>query len=334
MTYLLLEGFESDRSLFYRYAGAPWAADFPGRLIGKAESIAGATLYTRIEDIASPLAEGSFGFGVYVESTASDGWGWIGLGILNEVQISIRIRKQGNSVFIQPYRGEPGAGAFIASEVSLGTTDFWNYVQVYSHMIGANGVLQIMKNGDSQNLLMDLNGIDATGLGQDGFNSLHIRTEAFMHLDDIHVWDASGAQKFGTDLALVERELTAVGDIDQFTTVGAADPVTALNSESTEAYITSANTGDQALYQIEDVGALADVVEAVQIDLHARTDQVGFRVMKVLAKEGGTTVDVGVDRILASSRTLGFQRVLNTKPSGGAWTLTAFDGLQIGVENK
>ena len=333
MSYIFLEGFESDIRPFWRYGGTAFSNNTPGRLVGSAESTNQATAYARIDQIQGTLNEGSIGFGILTDSSGPDTWAWVGLGILNELQLSLRVRKAGSSVFVQVFRGSPGDVSSLSPEVLLGTTDQWYFVQMHTLLLGAGGSIEVIRNGDVSEPLIELFNLDATLLSSPGFNSVHFHTRSTFHFDDLHVWDAaSSGIRYGAELALIEREVAAGGDVQQWTPVGGVDAQSVLSDNDESTYLESSTTGQVALMNLDDLGALADVVETVQINAQARTSELGFRNLRVIAREGGVTADVEAPRTLASSKTLGFRRMLNSRPSGGAWDQASYNDLQIGFE--
>jgi hypothetical protein len=156
-------------------------------------------------------------------------------------------------------------------------------------------------------------------------------------IDDILVMDTSGTtfNDIMPDIHIQYRTPTGAGDETDFT------PSTGTNfscvddtngSGSTDS-VSSSVIGDRDLYTMQDLTFAVGDIYGVSVSMFANKDDAGMRLIKGVAKHGGTAL-AGTEHGLTT--TLGYYNSLfTTNPSTGlAWTIAEVNAMQAGMETS
>lgn len=101
---------------------------------------------------------------------------------------------------------------------------------------------------------------------------------------------------------------------------------------NTSDYIGTATNGQQDLWGLTDLAANTLTIYAIQPMFYAAKSDAGTAGIKSLLRESGGTTLTGADRPLSTTYAYYREPIATTKPSGGAWSLSDVNGLQLGVE--
>jgi hypothetical protein len=96
-------------------------------------------------------------------------------------------------------------------------------------------------------------------------------------------------------------------------------------------YVSGAGAGLTDLYTLQDSPANIQQVQAVRVGYDAQKGAAGYAAMKPVVKASGATSNELVQP-LSTSKTQYQSSIMETDPSGAAWTKTTLDGTEIGVE--
>jgi hypothetical protein len=112
---------------------------------------------------------------------------------------------------------------------------------------------------------------------------------------------------------------------NNYTHVDEADP-----NDDTD-YVESSNAGDKDTYTYQDLPTTTGTVYGVQVMTYAKKTDSGSRTIRNLARLSGTDADNGSDIALPSGYTY-LPSIFETKPGGGAWTITDVNNAEFGVK--
>lgn len=100
---------------------------------------------------------------------------------------------------------------------------------------------------------------------------------------------------------------------------------------NTSDYVGSSVIGDRDFWTMADT-ATTGTVYAVSGVVHAAKSDAGAAALKVLLRDSGGTVVTGSSISMSTTWVTYNGTVYTAKPTGGAWTVAAVNGLQLGVE--
>lgn len=247
---------------------------------------------------------------------------------------------------VKLYRGTT-AGTQIADTGFLWTPGAWHYVEIQATLADAGGTcivhideIEVVNfTGDTRN---------SGALGSWGsLTFLNNIAGGSFKVDDIYVLDqvddtATTGRVDNTFLGAVRVEpLYPNGDGASSQWVG-SDGNSVNNyllvdeaSANTSDYVGSPTTGNRDLYALQNTGASTTTAMAVRASLYASKSDIGTIGLKPILKENnGTGSEFLGSQIVPGSvaYTHYWDTIRKTKPSGGAWSKSDVDALQVGVE--
>lgn len=95
-------------------------------------------------------------------------------------------------------------------------------------------------------------------------------------------------------------------------------------------YVTSGTVSDKDTYAFGNLASTAGTVAGVQVNVYARKDDAGTRKIVTVARVSATEVDSA--DISVTTSYLGYVDLRETKPGGGAWTITDVNAAEFGVK--
>lgn len=234
-----------------------------------------------------------------------------------------------------------GNGTLLGTSSYHVTTGVWFGVEVWLEVHDSTGVAKLWVNGESTpsiNFSGDTKNGGSTGtignlswFSSSGGNGFYIC--------DFIIYDDQGSVNNTAPLGDIRVESTfpsGNGNSSQF--VGSDSnstdnyllvDETPFNSDTD--YVESANIGDKDTYAFANVTPTAGNVLAVQARLIAKKTDAGTREIKPVYRLSTTEVD-GTVYPLNGSYEINFKDVQETKPGGGAWSITDVNNAEFGVK--
>ena len=336
-----IEGFELPGLLFSSsfdsYAGPENPVfDYPGAQGGFAESMSSCTAFQDV--LATSEAGWVIGGAILVEGGQPNNTMFIGLGNGTEMGFIITFLKDGGNVNMVLRTGNLTGPAISSGTVSvfpLGNTDEWiNFECKVLLKTDATGTVEVRKNGIVEPLV-NLTGKNTVKFSMpDGCRTILFHTNSVGHFDDLRWLTTSGAapNDFLGIKQVFGRPLEAVGVSSQFSPVGGANNLVTLTDGLDTTYNASATNGARDLFSVEDFTPVTSSVDAVQLQVRGGAASLGTREVKLIMRESGGTEALSDSFFITSLRRGGLTMITGEKPSGGAWDLTAADGLQVGYQ--
>lgn len=215
----------------------------------------------------------------------------------------------------------------------------YNYFEIKATINDTTGVGVVKINGVT---VINLSGVDTRNGANAVVNEVYLPSDAVGALvpilsasfDDVYILDTTGATNndFLGDVQVRAIFPTGAGNYTQWTPSAGSNwqnvddnppnDDTDYNSESTAA--------DKDSFVFGDVTPASGTVYAVAVNLHARKDDAGTRTIRSLARLSGTDA-FGVNVNITTSYT-NYQQVMETKPGGGAWSITDVNNSEYGYE--
>jgi hypothetical protein len=251
-------------------------------------------------------------------------------------QTSINMESSGAIV---ARRGSISATAYATSSTQF-VAGVWYYLE-----------LKIVFHGTTGSLSLHVNGVQDTGINLSNVNTIttgNAYADAFriggnqygnapgMYFDDLYLCDDQGSTNNnflgdcrvealfpsgnGNSSQLVGSDSNST---DNYLLVDEADP-------STSDYVESSTVGDKDTYTYGNLTPTTGTVYAVQIIPHAAKTDAGTRSIASVARLSSTEVD-SADKTLSSTATY-LPDIRETKPGGGAWTISDVNSAEFGVK--
>jgi hypothetical protein len=228
----------------------------------------------------------------------------------------------------------------------LGTTtlqlnaNVWYYVELRLVFNDTTGVVQLRVNGvqDINLSSQDTNNAggnvaDRIQFGDPGASNINVS------IDDLYLNDATGSAPMNTFLGDCRVEtIYPNGNGNSSQLVGQdADStdnylnVDETNSDDDTTYNESSTVGNKDTYAYGNLAVTSGTVYAVQILPWARKTDAGTRSIVTVARLAGTEVDSSAYSLPDTYTYVG-QNIRETKPGGGAWTISDVNSAEFGVK--
>jgi hypothetical protein len=208
----------------------------------------------------------------------------------------------------------PDTWYYLELKVTIGNSGSWD--------VKLNGVTQTSGSGDTQatanayaDRLMLISGTSSTSKW---FDDVYV-ADSGDFLGDCRVetlfpsGNGNSSQWVGSDADSTDNYLL----VDETT-------------PSTSDYVDGSNSGDKDTYAFGDLTSTSGTVYGVQIVPYAAKTDAGTRSIASVARLSGTEVD-SADETLSASAAY-YPDVRETKPGGGAWTISDVNSAEFGVK--
>ncbi len=223
-------------------------------------------------------------------------------------------------------------GTALATTFGLGITlGVWYFIE-FKVVCGAAGSYTLRVNGVS---VLTASGVN-TQAGTDAYHDrVRILGGPYSNpcTDSLYICDGAGSQN--NDL-LGDLKVTAIfpsgaGDSAQWTSSGGSNyaMVNENPPDDDASYVEDTVTGHKDLYAYGGLSGLG-TINGVQITTDARLTDVGSFSLKTAAKTGGTESDDAGQAVTLTTWDA-FRRIMETDPSGAAWSQSSVNASQFGV---
>lgn len=213
----------------------------------------------------------------------------------------------------------------------------WFYVELKATIHDTTGSVEVRINGETK---LALTNVDTNAGGTGIINEVVLgappSTESFRkYHDDFYVCDTSGSlnNDFLSDVKVVRLKPNAAGDSTQFTPLSGSNytNVDELTPDSDTSYVYSSTAGNKDLYNVESLASAPANIYGVRVTSTMRKDDAGSLTARNVLKSGATTSNGTTVGPLTSYAA--FWDYHETDPNtSAAWTNSALDSLQVGVE--
>lgn len=337
MAVLWLEGFEGPtRPEAYTsdiLSAAEWNT-FAGRELGSAEGLVDATLISA--QVSTAQNTFIFGFGMFVESTASASSSCeFRMHLGSTIQFVLKLERGTSAPVMRLYAGA-SSGTPIASSVGVFMNlDTWAFVECKVTLDNvSSGSYEVRLDGDAGSPVLEATGVKTAALGG-GADRLGFSTMEGFHFDDLRLYDESGTQQndFEGPLAIIGFQPDSIGNSDDWANIGGApNKVSAVTDQVRTTYLQSNTLNEEQLFAIDDLTGLVGTVYAVQLESRASVEVVGHRFLQHVARKGTTTYDVGDPDSIVDKVAAGPRHIMSLQPDGTPWTLSDLQNMQFGVK--
>lgn len=240
---------------------------------------------------------------------------------------------------------------FFVSSVTAITIDVWNYIEVkVTGLTGsptcAAGSIKVRINGvevisvpANQRTSGDITAgslamsriILGGGTGTTDANDVYV--------DDLYVCNGSGSANntFLGDCRIELLKPTADGANKQFTPDTGTDNFARIDEafeDGDTSYVSSNTVTDTDTYTFGDLSTDFATIKAIQVNIVARKDDIGSRLIASAIKSGSTTYDHGIENPFGLGDSYSQQSdVWDTDPNGNIpWTSTTVNAMEVGVK--
>jgi hypothetical protein len=231
------------------------------------------------------------------------------------------------------------AGGTVLGSAAFSPGSAWHYLEFKATVHDTAGVIEVRVDGVP---VITLTGQDTRNGGTGVFNQLIFgdgnqggTTPAHM-VDDVYLLDDSGSAPTNTflgDVRVITTFPNGNGNSSQMVGSDGNSTDNYLLVDETVAnddtdYVESSTVGNKDTYTYSDLIPTSGTIFGIQLLPHVRKTDAGARSMKSIARLSGTEVD-GPAQILSTSYQY-FPEIRETKPGGGAWTITDINNAEFG----
>ncbi len=230
------------------------------------------------------------------------------------------------------------AGTALGTGSAVLSPDVFYYIEFKVTFHGSTGVAHVRVNGVTDQSLTSQNTQATANPSADSFTLMTITGGGAGNtdFDDLYVCDALGSTNNdflgdvrvqailpngnGNSSQLVGSDANST---DNYLLVDEAAPATA-------DYVESSTVGDKDTYAFGDLTPTTGTVYGVQVLPYAAKTDAGVRSIASVARLSGTEVD-SADKVLSTSYQY-LPDIRETKPGGGAWTISDVNSAEFGVK--
>lgn len=249
------------------------------------------------------------------------------------IQVSLYIDSGGH---LRLYRGS-SSGTLLATGTTVLSSGAFYYIELKVKIAtGTSGTYEVHINGAQEAAL--------TSAAANTSNSGSTTADRFFFANcsdnfssytycDLYVCDGTGSaptNDFLGDTRIQCLLPSGAGTTTQFTPSAGSNyqcvDETPPNDDTD--YVEDGNIGDKDTYAFQDLTPTSGTVYGVQLGLRARKTDAGGRSIQSVARVGATEVN-SADEVLSTSY-LYFFDVRETKPGGGAWTISDVNSAEFG----
>ena len=227
-------------------------------------------------------------------------------------------------------------GTVLASSSAILVPGTWNYVEMKVTIHDTAGAVEVRVNGIS---VMSASGIDTKHEGSSVIEYVRwgnaITSSCDFNFDDVYICDTSGTvnNDFLGDVKVVRLKPSAAGDLTQFTPLSGENytNVDEATDDGDTTYVSTATAGHVDLYHVENLAATPLAIYGVKPLSVIRKDDAGSLTARNIVKSGTTTA-TGIT-VAPGTSYAQFSDIIQVDPNtSSAWTKSAVDSLQIGIE--
>jgi len=216
----------------------------------------------------------------------------------------------------------------------------WYYIEFTATISDTVGVVELKIDGTS--VIGPLTSQDTRNGANSTANQLRIgqdvNSNSPFDIDDLYVLDSGGSSPTNTYLGDIKVETlypngngnSSVLLNDGGNTTNNYTHVDETFPNGDTDYVESSTVGDKDTYAYTNMATTAGTVFGVQINPYAKKTDAGTRSIKTVARVSTTEVDGPVQTLGASYAYL--TDIRETKPGGGAWTISDVNGAEFGVK--
>jgi hypothetical protein len=228
------------------------------------------------------------------------------------------------------------AGTALATGTKVLSLLVYYYVEVKVTIDDTVGAAIVRINGIED---INISGVDTRNAANASSDTLILRTSASRSVDydDLYICDTTGStnNNFLGDIRVQALFPTGNGNssqlvgsdansVDNYLLVDESAP-----NDDTD-YVESSTVGEKDTYTFGDLASTSGTVCGLQILPFARKTDAGVRSIVSVARLSGTETD-STDKTLSTTYTY-LPDIRETKPGGGAWTITNVNDAEFGVK--
>jgi hypothetical protein len=343
MTLRDMEGFDAlaEGDLALKYAVTNRTMDgFPsgpnivaGRIAGNAWRWAnGGTSMAMIRQTYDNQATWIVGYAAKIDSINAANLAWWLFSLMDGGTSQVDVRCNGSQQFTVTRNGTL-LGTASGFTFSLGT---YNYLELKTTIHPTAGVVELWINGIRY---LNLTGINTRATANSYANQLQIGFDSFssnnpsITCDDIYLCDGTGSVNNGVlgDCRVQTNVPNGAGSNTAWTPSAGSNfqCVDEATQNGDTDYVSSANAGDTDTYAFADLSVTTSIVRGVKVNMWARKDDAGSRVIAGVTKSGATT-SVGANLSLNTTYQ-DYTQLFETDPNtAAAWTVPNFNAAEFG----
>lgn len=236
------------------------------------------------------------------------------------------------------YRGTI-AGTLLGTSTATIPDNTWVFLEMRASIHDSTGTVEVWMDDV---LILNLTAQDTQNGGTGALDRIRLgrltnNVAANVVLDDFYVADDSGSgvtAPLGSAVRVDCVLPTGAGSSTQFTASAGSNyqcvDETPPNEDTD--YVSTSTAGHVDLYAMGDLPVTPTAIKATMVCAVARKDDVGSRTLRTKLKSGGTTSN-GASNALAITYA-GIADMYEVDPNtGSAWTKTAIDAMEVGIEN-
>jgi len=234
----------------------------------------------------------------------------------------------------QVYRYNIYLGTTVGANLGI----VWNYYEMKFLIDNGMGYIKIAVNGDHDNLILDLTGIDTqygdeASIDEIRFGGLH---NEWTYMDDFYFCDLTGAKNndFLGEVRIDAIRPNGAGTHTDFTPSAGSNYENVDDSpypDDDTTYNDGSNVGDKDSYAMESLSTLSSEIFAVKSQITVKKSDTGTRACKLLTKVGSTE-ELGDEFTPGTSYLTPFEIYEDNPDDSAAWEDADIDSLEVGVE--
>lgn len=229
------------------------------------------------------------------------------------------------------------------TQLGLGTTvlsaSTWYYLELKVKIDDTTGTVDLKIDGVSE---LALTGQDTRNGGTGAINNFDLTgtvgasTSAVRNFDDLYLCDGSGSTNndFLGDVRVEAINPNGNGNSSQMTGSdgNSTDNYQLVdeNPPATADYVEETTIGEKDTYAFGNLTASTGTVYGVQTFLYAAKTDAGVRSLCPVARLSGTESDGSTHPLSTTAR--GFLDIYETKPGGGAWSISDVNSAEFGAK--
>lgn len=304
------------------------------------QSVGARSYVRRVVNSEAPRIIG-FGFGLYLPALPPNDGNAVnnphGVFFKNAATtlVSLAYRQDGS---IQVYRG-------LSSGTTLGTSDAgvlaagtFIHLEVAVCIDPVVGWVEIRRDGVTRFRVEDVNtgNMDITNIEFGAINSANFTFDSYY--DDVFCWDTTGeaANNFLGPVRILTLFPESVGDTEQWTTVGVADAVDAINNvppDGDTTYIAAEEVGETINFTMPELPPEISHIDGVYVPFMARLEDAGAGDVR-FSWQTGTEVATGKSLPLTPSYSYHGDAFPENPDGGGQWTKAEFESSTLILEKS
>ena len=231
-----------------------------------------------------------------------------------------------------------GVSTIITTSARALAPDVWHYIEVKHKIDNSTGSTEVRVNGTSTGWIsvssQDSQPGSTAYIDVVGFNSEVGVICFYFDYTEIYICDTAGSvnNNFLGDVRVEGILPTGAGNYQEFDTLVGSNHTAAVNNNPADddtTYIASSTTGHRDTFVTANVTPTTGSVLAVQIGAVARKDDAGDRLLKVMARLSSTDSESAA--VALATQYASVLGMFETKPGGGAWSITDVNNAEYGV---